>query len=115
MGISWGMRERFKFASGGSLGTWVPPALAGVYAVTYKQDPRNKPKSHTVLYFGESEDFSKLAASVCQRVVGLWKEGGGAADDFFVFFHPMSGSSQFDRHRIQERLIAEYQPHGNEI
>ena len=115
MGISWGRQERYKFSAGGELNNWAPPALAGVYAITYKQDPRNRPKSHTVLYFGEADDLSQQATATCQRVVGVWTDGGGTADDFYIFFHPMSGSSKFDRSRIQERLIAEYQPHGNDM
>lgn len=115
MSVSWGRQQRYRFSAGGPADTWIPPASPGVYAITYKQDPKNRPKSHTVLYFDEAEDLSKLASAICQRVIALWKKAGGSGEDFFVFFHPMSGSSQFDRSRIKERLIAEYQPHGNEI
>lgn len=115
MSISWGRQERYKFASGGQLNSWVPPVTAGVFAITYKQDPGNRPKAHTVLFFGEANDLSTQVSSICQKVINAWTARGGRAYDFYVFFHPMEGSSQFDRLRIHDRLIAEYQPHGNDM
>lgn len=114
MAISWGMQERYKFSSYGTLTSWVPPVLAGVYAITYRRDAHNNPKKYTVLYFGEAEDLSRQDSDWHRNVVRMFTEDGGTTDELFVFVHPMLGSTQYERARIQQRLIAEYQPHGNE-
>jgi hypothetical protein len=113
--VSWGRRERYKFASCGNLNGWVPPVVPAVFAITYKQDPHNLPKTHTVLYFGECEDLSKQAVSLNRKVVDFWMGNGGTEDDLYVFVHQMDGSSKFDRSKVQERLVAEYQPHVNDM
>jgi hypothetical protein len=113
--VSWGKRERYKFASCGSVSGWVPPMVSGVYAITYKQDPKNKPKSHTVLFFGESEDLSQQASSMNKKVLDFWMGGGGVLDDLFVFVHPMVGASSNERAKVHERLVVEYQPQINEM
>ena len=111
--VSWGRRDRYKFVSCGVLSSWLPPTVPAVFAITYKQDPQKRPKSHTVLYFGESEDLSQQVSWINQKVMDFWKESGGTADDLYVFVHAMSGSTKYERSRVQERLIAEYQPHVN--
>lgn len=110
--VSWGKRERFKFSNCGAFLDWAPPVVSAVYAITYKQEPDRKPKSHTVLYFGESEDLSQQA-SVLKRIEEFWTEGGGAPDDLYVFVHHMAGSTKFERSAVQNRLVSEYQPHAN--
>jgi hypothetical protein len=114
LSISWGMRDRYKFTSCGPLSTWTPPLIAAVYAITYKQDPAGKPKSHTVLYFGESEDLSKQS-TINDRVVHFWTEGGGDPAGLYIFVHPMLGSTQFERAKVRERLVSEYMPHANDL
>lgn len=115
MAISWGMQERFKFQSGGAFSGWAPPAVPAVYAITYKRDPHNNPKKHTVLYFGVSDDLSLQRPDLHHSIVRLHTESGGIVEDLYVFICPMSGSTRYERSRVHQRLIAEYQPHGNEI
>ena len=109
--ISWGRQQKFTFSSCGSLDTWVAPAIPAVFAVTYQRDPKNKPKAHTVLYFGESEDLSLHASSIKKRLVENWEDG--SSDDLFVFVLPMTASTKTERARVQEQLVLEYQPHAN--
>ena len=111
--ISWGRQERFKFSAFGPLDGWVAPAIPAVYAVTYRRDPRNHPKAHTVLFFGETEDLSVHAHSIKQKVVENWNDHGHTSDDLYILVHPMEGSSKPQRLRVQERLILEYQPQIN--
>lgn len=111
MSVSWGKRERFKFNTVGSLISWEPPPLSGVFAVTYKQDPAKK--SHTVLFFGQAEDLSREAPDLNRRVLDLWTEGGNDVRELTVWIHPMPGSTSQQRSRIQEELIAEYRPQCN--
>lgn len=112
--ISWGKRERYKFASCGAFIGWSPPVVSAVYAITYKQDPDKKPNSHTVLYFGESEDLSQQAPAL-KIVEDFWMENGGILDELYVFLHPMVGSNKSERSTVQYRLVTEYQPHVNQL
>ncbi len=112
MSISWGIRERYKFTAGGALPAWTPPSMPAVYSITYKQDPQKKPKAHTVLYFGESSDLSQESASI-NRVLETWRFTGGVPEDLYVFVHPMPGSSQYERAKVQHELVNDYRPHGN--
>jgi len=107
LSISWGKRQRFKFNSDGGLNIWTPPAAAGVFAITYKQDPVNRPKSHTVLYFGQGENLSQEAPQISTYMTEYWR---GGLDELQVFVHPMAGSSSFDRARVVQQLVSEYAP-----
>lgn len=111
--ISWGRRERVPFSSYGALDGWAPPQIPALFAVTYQRDPQNKPKSHTVLYFGESESLSSNATSIRSKMHEVWSREGGALADLFVFVHPMESSTRNERSRILQNLILEYQPEGN--
>lgn len=112
MAISWGIKERVRFEAGGPLGQWRPSGLSAVYAFTYKRDPHNKPKAHTVLYFGESADMSQ-ETNVMSDVLEQLANGHIEASDLFVFIHPMPGSTRFERSEITRRLIADYRPPCN--
>jgi hypothetical protein len=109
--ISWGRQQKITFSSCGSLDNWVAPVMPAVFAVTYHRDPRNKPKAHTVLYFGESDDLSQHALSIKRQLVENWE--GNSLNDLFVFVHPMAGSTRIERARVQEQLVLEYQPYVN--
>lgn len=113
MSISWGKSERFKFTGGGALIHWSPQMIPALYAITYKQDPKNKPKSHTVLFFGQAEALAEQAPTYNQEILDNWTRNGGSADELFIFIHPMPGSTQ--RHRLLacEQLVLEYRPEGN--
>lgn len=107
MSISWGVRARFKFDANGHLGGWQPPNAPGVFAITYKQDANNRPKSHTVLYFGQGDNLSQEANVISTYMKEYWR---GPLEDLHVFVHQMSGSSSFDRARVVQQLVSEYQP-----
>lgn len=113
MSISWGKRERYQFVASGNLTTWLPPAQAAVYAITYKQDPKNKPKSHTVLYFGQGGDLSQEAPAYNSDVLDQWIHSGGETNDLYVFVHSMPGSTRWQRSSVQEQLVSEYCPDCN--
>ncbi len=115
MSISWGKKQRYKFNSGVPLTSWSPPAMSGVYALTYKQDPDTKPKSHTVLYFGHAEDLSQQASAYHKHVLDAWVENGGKVGELFVFVFPMNGASRWQRSSVQEQLVSEYSPQYNRL
>lgn len=115
MSVSWGRRSRFRFESAGEYSQVVlPPGTPAVFAITYKQDPVNKPKSHTVLYFGESADLSKDILERAKDIKETWlNTGGREAADLYVFYHPMPGSTLWQRNSVQNQLESEYDPPVN--
>lgn len=113
MAISWGKRQRFRFEAGGALKQCAPPAMSAVYAITYKQDPDKRPKSHTVLYFGESADMSAEVAPKGNTIAESWMDRGGDAANLYVFYHPMPSATMWERKAVQEQLIREYDPVAN--
>jgi len=107
MSISWGIKDRFKFVAAGPLSSWDPPSLPAVYAITYNQQA-SRPKSHTMLYCGHSEDLSKDAHELNEQVKEAWKVAGRDIAELFVFVHPMQGSTSSQRVKVQEQLVVEY-------
>ena len=112
-GVSFGKRNRIRFEAGGSLKESQPSAGAAVYAVTYRQDAERRPKSHSVVYFGETADLSKQFAVIRDKVHTWWEQNGGAGGELFIFYHEMPGSSQHERVNVQHQLVTEYDPRGN--
>lgn len=111
--MSFGKRNRIRFTSGGALKEWHPSGGAAVYAVTYRPDAVSRPKSHSVVYFGETGDLSKQFPLIRDKVHAWWEQHGGTDAELFVFYHEMPGSSQNDRVNVQHQLIMEYDPRGN--
>jgi hypothetical protein len=115
MSISWGRRRRFRFDAAGPLGNCVTPTgVPAVFAVTYKRDAANKPKAHTVLYFGESSDVSKDAITQCNNIQELWQNKGGGSSELFLFFHEMPSSTAMQREAVQSQLVSESDPPMND-
>ena len=112
MTISWGRLNRVRFNSAGPFSTFVPPAVAALYSITYKQDPGKKPKSHTVLYFGEASDLAREIPSVNQFLHEI-ADSDITPDDLFVFVHPMPDSTRYERAQMLKTLIGDYRPRGN--
>lgn len=112
MSISWGKSERFKFDASGQLIDWQPPSFPAVFAITYNKDPE-RPKSHTVLYFGQADNLAMKAPPCRDQVVADWKYGSNDERDLYVFVCDMSGATERERVRIKEQLVAEYSPPCN--
>lgn len=110
--VSFGKRERIKFKAEGSLGQWRPASGPAIYAITYKQEPDSRPKSHTVLFFGESDNLADEVARIDQDF-GQWRQQYAQDAELFVFSCPMPGSSKFERSRIASSLVLEYDPKAN--
>jgi hypothetical protein len=109
--ITWGRHQRVTFAACGLLHTWVAPSVPAVFAITYQRDQTNKPRAHTVFYFGECDDLSHHASSIKRKAEERWD--GDGRDDLYVFVHEMAGSTKVERSRLQEQLVLEYQPQAN--
>jgi hypothetical protein len=114
MSISWGRRTRIRFEAAGEFTKCNPPAgMPAVFALTYKQDAANKPKSHTVLYFGESADLAKDLHAQCTDIKEKWLNTGGRETELYVFYHPMPASTLWQRASVQSQLVSEYDPPQN--
>lgn len=112
MSISWGIKERFKFTAAGSLKSWEPAPMSAVYAITYRQNT-DRPKAHTILFFGQADDLSREAHELDRQVIEAWKDSGHDVSELYVFVHPMPGSTSGLRAKVQEQLVAEYRPRCN--
>ena len=112
MSISWGVKERIKFIAAGPLTSWKPPAVPAVYAITCKQNP-DRPKMHTVLFFGQANDLSRETHELDRQVIDAWKSSGHDVSELYVFVHPIPGSTSGQRFKMQEQLVAEYRPPCN--
>jgi hypothetical protein len=110
--VSFGKRERIKFRAEGSLGQWKPENGPAVYAITYKQDPDTRPKAHTVLYFGESENLATEVPRIDQDF-DQWRQQYAHDAELFVFSFAMPGSTKFERNRVANSLVGEYDPKAN--
>lgn len=108
--LTFGKRSRFTFMGGVTLRDWHPSGGAAVYAITYKPDSTNRPKSHTVVYFGESSDISKHSVDICNDLDSWWKDNGKGTSDLFIFIHEMPTSSRYERMHLQKQLTIEYEP-----
>jgi hypothetical protein len=113
MHICWGKNPRYKFISGGELRNCSPPGAPAVFAITYKQNPDTKPKAHTVLYFGHTEDLEKELPSVNEHIYELWNKQAGHSDALYVFMHLMPGTTHRQRENVHWQLVSEYWPAAN--
>ena len=113
MSVSWGKNPRYKYTSAGELHRSSAPPVPAVYAVTYKQNPASKPKSHTVLYFGHAENLAHDLPDVQEKLQDLWNKHAGNTDELYIFIYPMPGSTEKERAAVHEQLLSDYGPSGN--
>jgi hypothetical protein len=111
--VTFGKRNRYRFTAGGTLKQWQPSGGAAVYAVTYKPDAVNRPKAHSVVYFGEATDLVKQSDTIRKDLHAWWDENGGTDRELFIFIHEIVGSSQYERANVHHQLVMEYDPVGN--
>lgn len=111
--VTWGKKAPVKFESAGLLSQCQPQVVPAVYAITYKQDPASRPKSHTVVYFGAADNMAQQASVIHKDIQHWWDNHGGNKGDLFIFIHPMPGSSQYERANVQHQLVCEYDPLAN--
>lgn len=75
MSINWG---GYNFEKINPLDIWDPPLYGGIYTITYKKDPTNDPKTHTLLYIGETGNFSNRFKS--HEKYNDWKDHSNQAN-----------------------------------
>jgi len=112
MSISWGVKDRFRFVAAGSLVSWDPPPVTGIYAITANQNPE-RPKAQTILYLGQAENLSADAPEQIRQVLDAWKNSSQDVRELSVFIHVMPGSNSGELAKVQEQLVSEYRPRCN--
>ena len=70
MSINWG---EYEFSPIEQLDQWSAPSYGGIYAITFKKDPVQKPQRHTILYFGKAKNFSERGIGVNHHKYKCWK------------------------------------------
>ena len=107
MSINW---NDYDFEPIESLDTWDPPSYGGIYAITYKKDPVNKSNIHTILYFGETEDFSERGIGPTHHKYDCWKRHSNQTD-LYVSVH--RDDDENSRKAKEKKLIESRNPPCN--
>ncbi len=110
MSIKWG---DYNFQGPYKLNTWEPPRKAGIYAIIHKTDPKNKPRSYTIDYFGESGDLSDRGFPWSHHRKSCFISRAGFKDNVYIATHFMPGSSEQDRQKVERALLKQYNPYCN--
>ena len=89
---------------------WNPPFRAGVYAIMIKGD---KPNTHKIIYFGESENLSVRGFVKQHHKYSSFISHAGAESNLYigVYFMPTSTPSQ--RRTIESELVTQFSPDCN--
>lgn len=110
MSITWG---DYEFDGPSRLDSWIAPRRAGVYAIMYKKDSANKPRTYTIIYFGESENLSERGFPWDHHRAKCWIDKAGSKSNVYIGVHYMPGSTQAQRSAVEQALIAKYSPACN--
>jgi len=84
---------------------------SGVYVIMTKPEPQNKPQIYNVLYFGETENFSKRLDANHEKI-HCWKQN--QISGLYYSLYIMSGSPQEQRQSIESELIKIYNTSCND-
>ena len=109
MAVDWG---GYKFESIELLNEWDPPSYGGIYAITFKKDAINKPNTHTILYFGETSNFSTRGINSSHHKYKCWRYNG-YHEKLYVSVHQVY--SEKVRKNREEELIEKFSPDCNDI
>lgn len=93
--------DGYSFSAIESLNTWNPPSFGGIYAITYKKDPTNKPNVHTPLYFGETDDFIGRRIDSNHHKYECWKNNANQGE-LYVSIHREDND---DKRKDKERKL----------
>ena len=104
MSVNWG---DLSFTDPELLNDGVDSTESGVYAIMTKPDPQNKPKTYTILYFGETHDFSDRVTDNHEKF-DCWQQYQKSG--LYYELYIMSNSSQTQRQTIESQLISKYGP-----
>jgi hypothetical protein len=93
---------------------WEPPRRAAVYAIMMKPDPRNKPTTYRVLYFGESSNLSERGFYRSHHKYACWSREAGSESNLYIGIYRMPGSTPEQRRELESKLVEQYRPVCND-
>ena len=93
-----------------SIVNWKPPFRAAVYAIMMKPNPRNKPDTYRILYFGQSSNLSERGFFRSHQKYICCIDEAGDESNLYIGIYLMPNSSEEERNEIEDKLIYEYQP-----
>lgn len=108
MVIKW---DEYSFTPPILLDDWDEPKEGGVYAITFRKCPQTKPNTHTILYFGETGDFSTRGIDDSHHKFRCWKSNS-TQNVLYVSTHSVYAETK--RKNIEDKLIAKYNPPCND-
>ena len=95
-----------------SLSSCTPLYRAGLYAILV-YDPFAKPRPYSVLYFGQSSNFSERAFPSGHHAYTCWIARAGSASGLYVATYEMPNSSVAYRVALESQLVDQYIPPCN--
>jgi len=110
MSITWGNNV---FDGPYKITEWDPPYRAGVYSIMYKKNPKTKPNTFSILYFGESGNLDDRGFFQSHHKYDCWIKYAETEDNLYIGIHLMPNSTEEERRRVESDLIDEYSPPCN--
>lgn len=108
MAINWG---DLSFEEIEPLSSWSPPRYGGIYAITYRPDYQNKPDTHKVVYFGETDAFNGRGIDDTHHKYPCWKQ---KTDNNRLYVSIHRDDNDASRKSKEKRLIERYTPSCND-
>ena len=105
--------RRYKFEGPYSIKEWEPPYRAAIYSIMMRPDPKNKPNTFRVLYFGESSNLSERGLIKDHHKYECFVKHAGSEDNLYIAVYLMPESTQDERRKIEQYLISVYNPPCN--
>jgi hypothetical protein len=105
MSITWG---DVKFEGPYRLTEWDPPRRAAVYAIMMQPDPKNKPRTYRILYFGECSNLSERGFDKSHDKYDCWLDNAGPDSNLYAGIHRMPNSTAGERQEVESALIDRY-------
>lgn len=101
MTITWG---DVKFDGPYPATSWNPPKKAAVYAIMRKPDPKNKPETYRIMYFGESGNLSDRGFWRSHHKYKCFVDKAGSEANIYIGVHAMPNSTAEQRRAVEKRL-----------
>lgn len=100
----------YEFTSPELLSSWDPPTYGGVYAIQFRPDYENKPKSYRCVYFGITNNFNDRSIGENHHAYECWKK---QADGNVLHISIHKESNESERKDKEDELKNEYNPKCN--
>lgn len=110
MVISWGKTRKIEFKGPDLISRWEPPHRAAVYVI---MTVGTKPGYYKLLYVGESENLSERGFFRSHHAYDCWVRHTRSESKLFVGVHLMPNSTIEERGKIENQLVADYNPPCN--